>query len=289
LSTILPNIVHTVNVSLFTINPHLGIVLLDSPLKMLVVNTPNRRRRARVARNAPQARATPSKAPEAAQRIYQHIVRAVGEHRLPPGTKLGEETLAELYGVSRARVRQALHHLALTHIVTLHPNRGAFVSEPTIKEARAVFAARRLVEPPLAASLVGRLGTPQLQRLKRHVAAEEAARSARDRHEGIKLSGEFHVLLAELGGNDVVTDMVRGLVARSSLIIALYQRAASVDCAPDEHGELVDALAGRPARVIARLMDHHLRHVEAGLLLSTPTRAVVDLRAVLAAGVNAAT
>ena len=222
--------------------------------------------------------------PDAARRIYEHIVRAVEEHRLPPGTKLGEETLAELFSVSRARVRQALHHLSLTHIVTLHPNRGAFVAEPSIKEARAVFAARRLVEPPLAGSLVGRLGNLQLQRLKRHVAAEEAARDARNRHEGIKLSGEFHLLLAELAGNSVITDIVRGLVARSSLIIALYQRAATVDCAPEEHGELVDALGARPARVVARLMDHHLRHVEAGLLLSAPTRGMVDLRSVLAAG-----
>ena len=251
---------------------------------MLSAPAPVRRRRARGSARAggrPKARTTTK--PEAAQRIYEHIVRAVEEHRLPPGTKLGEETLADLFGVSRARVRQALHHLSLTHIVTLHPNRGAFVAEPSIKEARAVFAARRLVEPPLAGSLVGRLGNVQLQRLKRHVAAEEAARTARDRHEGIKLSGEFHLLLAELAGNSVVTDIVRGLVARSSLIIALYQRAATVDCAPDEHGELVDALAVRPARVIARLMDHHLRHVEAGLLLSAPTRGVVDVRAVLAA------
>jgi len=251
---------------------------------MLSALTPARRRRARGSARAngrPKAPATTK--PEAAQRIYEHIVRAVEEHRLPPGTKLGEETLAELFGVSRARVRQALHHLSLTHIVTLHPNRGAFVAEPSIKEARAVFAARRLVEPPLAGSLVGRLGHVQLQRLKRHVAAEEAARTARNRHEGIKLSGEFHLLLAGLAENSVVTDIVRGLVARSSLIIALYQRAATVDCAPDEHGELVDALAVRPARVIARLMDHHLRHVEAGLLLSAPTRGVVDVRAVLAA------
>lgn len=233
-----------------------------------------------------QGATTSASKPEAAQRIYEHIVRAVEERRLPPGTKLGEETLADLFSVSRARVRQALHHLSLTHIVTLHPNRGAFVAEPSIKEARAVFAARRLVEPPLAGSLVGRLGSMQLQQLKRHVAAEVAARTARDRHEGIKLSGEFHLLLADLAGNSVITDIVRGLIARSSLIIALYQRAAAVDCAPDEHGELVDALGERTARVIARLMDHHLRHVEAGLLLSTPTRGVVDLRAALA--VNAA-
>jgi DNA-binding GntR family transcriptional regulator len=251
---------------------------------MLTAPGPVRRRRARDSARASGRRNTQKTSkPEAAQRIYEHIVRAVKEHRLPPGTKLGEETLADLFSVSRARVRQALHHLSLTHIVTLHPNRGAFVAEPSIEEARAVFAARRLVEPPLAGSLVGRLGSVQLQRLKRHVAAEEAARAARDRHEGIKLSGEFHLLLAELAGNNVITDVVRGLVARSSLVIALYQRAATVDCAPDEHGELVDALGGRPARVIARLMDHHLRHVESGLLLSAPTRGIVDVRAVLAA------
>jgi len=254
---------------------------------MLAAPVAVRRRRARGGARATrrQGATTSASKPEAAQRIYEHIVRAVEEHRLPPGTKLGEETLAELFGVSRARVRQALHHLSLTHIVTLHPNRGAFVAEPSIKEARAVFAARRLVEPPLAGSLVGRLGSVQLQRLKRHVAAEVAARNARDRHEGIKLSGEFHLLLAELAGNSVVSDIVRGLIARSSLIIALYQRASTVDCAPDEHGELVDALGERPARVIARLMDHHLRHVEAGLLLSTPTRGVVDLREALAVSV----
>ncbi len=246
---------------------------------------PRRRRpRGAVRANDRRGKAANATKPEAALRIYEQIVRAVEEHRLPPGTKLGEETLADLFGVSRARVRQALHHLSLTHIVTLHPNRGAYVAEPSIKEARAVFAARRLVEPPLAGSLVGRLGNVQLLRLRRHVAAEEAARSARDRHEGIKLSGEFHLLLAELAGNGVVADIVRGLVARSSLIVALYQRAAAVDCAPDEHGELVEALDGRPARVVARLMDHHLRHVEAGLLLSAPTREAVDLRAVLAAG-----
>jgi DNA-binding GntR family transcriptional regulator len=250
---------------------------------MLNATAPSSSRLTRVPRrgkrqNTSRAR---SSGPEPAQRIYETIVRAVEEHRLPPGTKLGEETLALLFGVSRARVRQALHHLSLTHIVTLHPNRGAFVAEPSIVEARAVFAARRLVEPQLAGSLVGRLGNAELQRLRRHVAAEDASRGAHDRHETIKLSGEFHVLLAELTGNSVLTDIVRGLVARSSLIIALYQRAGTVDCAPDEHGELVDALGGRPPRAVARLMDHHLRHVEAGLLLATPPHSVVDLRAVL--------
>ncbi len=211
-------------------------------------------------------------------RIVVEVLRAVEEHRLPPGTKLTEETLAEAFGTTRARVRNALQHLALRHIVTLHPNRGAFVAEPSIGDARAVFAARRLIEPPLAGSLVGRLGASQIARLRRQVAAEDAARNVQDRHAGIKLSGEFHVMLAELADNPVVTDILRGLVARSSLIVAIYKRANAVDCGPEEHRELVEALAGAPRRQVERLMDHHLRHVEAGLLLAAPARGGIDLR-----------
>ena len=234
--------------------------------------------RARRIRSAPSPRA-----PQVSARIVVDVLRAVEEHRLPPGTKLTEETLAELFGTTRARVRIALQHLALKHIVTLHPNRGAFVAEPSVADARAVFAARRLIEPPLAASLVGRLGASQLMRLRRHVSAEALARDALDRHAGIKLSGEFHVMLAELAGNPVVTDLLRGLVARSSLIVAIYKRPNTLDCGPDEHRDLVDVLAGGPRRQVERLMDHHLRHVEAGLALTPPRSTGVDLRHVFSA------
>jgi len=239
------------------------------------------RRGARSQRTAaarPKAAAPAVRDLHVSARIVVDVLRAVEEHRLPPGTKLTEETLADAFGTTRARVRHALQHLALKHIVTLHPNRGAFVAEPSIADARAVFAARRLIEPPLAGSLVGRLGAAQIARLRRHVVSEHAARNAHDRHDGIKLSGEFHVMLAELADNAVVTELLRGLVARSSLIVAIYKRANTVDCGPDEHRELVDALASASRRLVERLMDHHLRHVEAGLALVAPACTGIDLR-----------
>lgn len=48
----------------------------------------------------------------------------------------------------------------------------------------------------------------------------------------IKLSGEFHLTLFELAGNEVVSDVVRGLIARSSLIMARYHRLASAAAPP---------------------------------------------------------
>src|SRR5215208_6073563 len=73
--------------------------------------------------------------------IFQRILGAILEHRLPPGTKLGEEKLAAVFGVSRTQVRQALARLTHDRIVTLIANRGAFVSSPTVDEAREVFEA----------------------------------------------------------------------------------------------------------------------------------------------------
>ncbi len=73
--------------------------------------------------------------------IYNKIPRA----RSPnggwvPGSRLVEDQLAEVFGVSRMRVRSVLQALARDKVVTLHKNRGACVAEPTVKEAKEVFA-----------------------------------------------------------------------------------------------------------------------------------------------------
>ena len=68
--------------------------------------------------------------------IHQRVLGAIVEHRLPPGTKLGEERLAKVFGVSRTQIRQVLERLAHDRIATVVPNRGAFVSSPTVEEAR---------------------------------------------------------------------------------------------------------------------------------------------------------
>ena len=97
-------------------------------------------------------------------RIYDEIHRAIAERRLEPGTKLAEESLADVFGVSRARIRKVLLLLAKEHVVKLEPNRGAFVWRPSVEEARNVLDARRAIELYLvkvAASNVTKAGIGQ--------------------------------------------------------------------------------------------------------------------------------
>ena len=104
--------------------------------------------------------------------IAQALTSAIVEHRLRPGSKLVEQTLADHFAVSRTLVRQALFQLSQKRLVTLEPARGAFVASPSAAEARQVFAVRRMLEVELTRAFV-RDATPEhIDALRAHVAAE---------------------------------------------------------------------------------------------------------------------
>jgi len=215
--------------------------------------------------------------------IYEKLLTAIFEHRLPPGTKLGEDRLAGIFGVSRARIRSVLPRLAHEGVVHLEPNRGAFVAKPTVVEARDVFEARRILEPAIVAKLAhDRAKRADLAPLRQHVAAEARARAAGDTRTVVRLSGEFHILLAERAGNEMLAKTMRELASLTCLIIALYDKPAVPSCLGEEHGQIVDALAAGDAERAAGLMVEHLNHVEENLDLTVPDEAPVDLESALA-------
>jgi DNA-binding GntR family transcriptional regulator len=214
--------------------------------------------------------------------IAERILMAIWEHRLPPGTKLVEEKLAGVFGVSRTKIRLAFGKLAHEGVVTVYPNRGSFVSSPTVAEARQVLHARRLVEPALARDLAASIDADGLRVLRATTREEAQARKKNDRRAIIRLSGEFHCRMAELGGNQFLGKYMRELCSLTCLIIALYDAPGVPSCPHHEHDDIVDALEARDGDLAARLMSAHLEHVEGTLRLDTPDEPEVDLEAVFA-------
>ena len=213
--------------------------------------------------------------------IRDRILTAVLEHRLPPGAKLVEDRLAELFETSRAQVRDALARLADEGVVTTIPNRGAFIASPTPEETREVFEARRVIEPALVRRLIARRDTQAVARLRALVEEEEAARARQDRPTMVRLSGEFHIGLAEDAGNRMLARSMRTLASLTCLAIFLYDAPHATACREDEHALLLSAIERRRADRAAQLMLEHLDHIEASLDLRAPREAEVDLAAVL--------
>lgn len=212
--------------------------------------------------------------------IYDRVFTAILEHRLPPGTKLGEEQLAKIFGVSRARIREVLSRLSYEQVVELFPQRGAFVAKPSPEEAMDVFEARRLLEPAMIERLIGNLTQDKVARLRQHQELELDARRRDDRRAVVRLSGEFHVLIAALCGNSAFYHMMRELSTLTCLIIFLYDAPTSMSCRADEHTDIIDAIAHRDAARAGQLVIEHLHHIESSLVLDSSAEEV-DLAAVL--------
>jgi DNA-binding GntR family transcriptional regulator len=234
---------------------------------------------AATARKTPGARAEREKTVD---EIYERIYVAILEHRLQPGTKLGEEKMADIFGVSRARIREVLARLAHEQIVELFPQRGAYVAKPTTEQARDVFEARRLIEPAVLRRLVDTLTPERIQRLRQHVELEADARRRGDKRAVIRLSGEFHTLLAGLAGNTALARTMRELCMLTCLTIFLYDAPTAQSCRDDEHQMIIDAVAKRDRARAEKIMLDHLDHIEGSLQLDQSS-GEADLEAIFRA------
>jgi len=221
---------------------------------------------AKTRRNASQK----SKAASGDAAIYGELHDAILEQRLAPGTKLPEDGLGEIFGVSRTIVRKALLRLAHENLVEVRPNRGAVVASPTVEEAAEVFEARRVVEGAMIDKLTSAISITQIERLDALVGEERAAHEAGNRAELIRLSGAFHLRLAEIAGNSVLSEYLNELVSRTSLIISLYEPPGNSACSHDEHAGIIEALASKDTPRARSLMDAHLQACEGKLNISAP-------------------
>lgn len=197
--------------------------------------------------------------------IISAITAAVSEQRLPAGTKLGEQMLSDLFNCNRANVRRALSTLATMHVVQLRPNRGAFVSTPSPKEADDVFDARRTIERTLASKAIKNACAQDIANMRETIAAEAKARARGDKPAELRLSREFHMHLATIAGNEVLERFLTELTLRTTLIIGLYNEVGSSNCAEDEHLSIVQAIEARDEERLIFLIDEHLTHLESSL------------------------
>lgn len=199
------------------------------------------------------------------QSIYDLMFAAIANRKLPPGLKLSEERLCRVFGVSRTRLREVFFRLSQDRIITLKQNRGAYVTRPTARDAVEVFAARRAIEVSVVEQLASSPSAHVIKRLQQHLAEEAQARAEKNHARLTQLTGDFHILLAELSGNSIFSDIVRRLTALSSLIISLYDSPAASACKDDEHNAIVEAIEKGDASVASELMLEHLEHVEKSL------------------------
>ena len=213
--------------------------------------------------------------------IAHQVVESILGQRLAPGERLGEQALADHFGVSRTLVREALMQLQARGFVEVRTRKGWYVVEPSLEEARDAFAARRAVEGGMLRQIEGRPLQSVIRKLRRHIADEELALDDGDAATRAFLLADFHVCLAQCLGHRMLADMLRDLTARTTIVATLYQSSHDARASCADHARIVEMLDGGDIAGAERLMLAHIGSVESALGKSIPGKA--DARELLRA------
>ena len=196
--------------------------------------------------------------------IAERVIESILSRQVRPGERLGEQELADLFGVSRTLVREALITLQARGFVEVRSRMGWYVVEPSFEEARETYAARRVIEPGMLRD-AGKPLQSVIRKLRQHVAEERKAIASCDAGTRSVMLADFHVCLAECLGNRLLAAMMVDLSARTTLVSALYQSTTDAQVSNDDHAAIVTALADGDMARAEQLMRLHIDVLEARL------------------------
>jgi DNA-binding GntR family transcriptional regulator len=195
--------------------------------------------------------------------VLRQIEQAVIDHRLPPGTKLKEVQLAEVFGVKRGTIRKVLARLAYSRLVDQLPNRGASVAKPSVKEGKDLFATRRAIESAIIEILTPQIDKSGILILRRMLDLEQQAYEQDDSKLALSLSVDFHRQLAKMSGNSVLEEYLNDIIRRTPLVILTHLSADPQNrCRNQEHEAIVDAIEAGDIKTAVDIMNQHLLHIE---------------------------
>lgn len=212
---------------------------------------------------------------------HRTLRQAIIEQALKAGTKLPEDEIGRHFSMSRTLVRTVLAKLQAQGLVDTYHKRTATVAQPSLDEARDAFAIRRALEREMMKAVIKRWNPAIEKLLREHVQEEEVAHAKGDVRLSTRLAGEFHLKLAELSGNALLERYLSELVSRCSLILAMYSRPHSSECAISEHSGLINALKKGDQAAAEHLMDEHLLSVESRALIEDDLAAEPDIGSIL--------
>jgi len=191
-------------------------------------------------------------------RAYQYLRGTVLSDPAVSGTFINEQAVATEVGISRTPVREALLMLAAEDLVQLVPHRGAFVAPVPGREIAEMMQARGVIESWAATTCLA-AGDAPVEPMSAVLEQQRAIVDVGDAKEFIELDSQFHALLVDAAGNNVLGRLYDSLRARHVLlgVVALQRSTTRREEVLAEHQAIVDGLAaGDPAKAEAAILRH---------------------------------
>ena len=180
--------------------------------------------------------------------VYETLKAEIIQLRLTPGSTIDESQLAVRFNLSRTPIREAMVRLAAEGLITTLPNRATMVSHIDFLNLPHFFDALTLMYRVTTRLAAANHAPTDLAPILALRDAYEAAVEARDVVAMITVNRDFHVAIAEAGGNRYYRDLFARLLDEGMRILRLYYSSFN-DVLPrqyaNEHDEMIAAITAR--------------------------------------------
>ena len=192
---------------------------------------------------------------ELVDRLYEMIV----DGSLAAGNKVPERALCESFGVSRTPMREALKVLAAEGLVSLEPNRGAWVTQISLKELEEVFPVMGALEALSGELACQRITDAEVDHIRDLHRQMDTHYKVRNRPEYFKANQLIHEAILEAAGNKTLAQQYRMLAARMRRARYLANMSDTRwEKSLQEHEEILRALEKRDGQALAQILRDHL-------------------------------
>lgn len=192
-------------------------------------------------------------------RVFHMIRENILSGKYDKDEELKEKTIGEELGVSRTPVREALRQLELEGLVTIIPNKGAYVVGISQKDIKDIYEIRSRLEGLCARWATANITKEQIDELEENIFLCDFHVAKGNAEQMVELDNRFHEILYIASGSrelrHVLSDFHHYAMRVRKITLADKVRAADSN---NEHRKIVEALKKQDADLAEKLANQHI-------------------------------
>ena len=181
-------------------------------------------------------------------RVYNHIRDGILAGTFAKGDELKEKNIGDELGVSRTPVREALRQLELEGLVSIIPNKGAFVEGVSTDDIRDIYEIRALLEGLCARWAATRISDEMMAAMEENIYLTEFHEKKGNAKKLLELDNRFHELLYEAGGSKELMRVLKD-----------YQTKRAKN-STHEHKQICEAIKNHDALLAEKCAREHINN-----------------------------
>ena len=192
-------------------------------------------------------------------RVFHLIREDILSGKYDKDEELKEKTIGEELGVSRTPVREALRQLELEGLVTIIPNKGAYVVGISQKDIKDIYEIRSRLEGLCARWATENITKEQLDELEENIFLSDFHASKGNAEQLVELDNRFHEILYIASGSRELRHVLSDFHHYAMRVrkITLSDKTRAVD-SNNEHHQIVEALKKQDSDLAEKLANWHI-------------------------------